>query len=526
MSLLNTAFFSIADLKLWFNTQTGAKTMLSDVPEIIPLRWTYIRDNLEFLLPTLKAQINKYVYPDQLNSQLTSFVNFVRTQRNNQNKNVNPLSNNLVLTEFYSVWDNIEVTSLPITLQERELLQNKITRVQNFIKTDFITIRNNVVAARDQIADQVGLSDASYNTTYSRSSTRALRDPKISDIDNMVMLQNIVVSIDLILANIGSLNTVNIDPFALARANANNPDITIRSNLSGKLVRMFFGESLEDLAFRYLNDPDRWIEIAIANGLKPPYIDEIGEAIPLIANGSGFQINIGATDSNGNLNIDKFYINQPVFLHSNTMLSPDQRIIINIRQIPVSGEIVLQLDGDVTLETYTTVDYAYIRVFTPDTINSNFLVMIPSTQSPNALPSQDVPFFLASKKEDERRAGVDLAINNSGDIVIMPSSDLQLSFGVANAVQAVQFKLMSERGQNVKHPTYGLPSVVGKKANAVKIKQILVSSINDMINADKRFDRIETLNVAISGNSASIQLMVRLAGSGSLVPLSFTVNVG
>jgi len=526
MSVLSTAFFSIANLKLWYNTQSGAKLMLSDVPQIIPLRWTYFRDNLEFIIPTLQKKISSYVYPDQFSAQLTGFINFVRTQRNNPNTNVNPLSNNIVLTEFYTVWDNIEVASLPITIQERNLIQGQVTTVQSYTKTDFINIQDNVAAARDLIADEVGLSDPSYNTIYTRIAVPTQRTATIDDINNMNMFQGIIASVDLILANLSSLNTLNIDPFALARANANNPDITIQSGQSGRLVKMFYGDSLEDLAFRYLNDPNRWIEIAIANGLRPPYIDEIGITVPIIANGSGFKLNVTATDPQGVPNIEKFYVNQPIFIQSNTHRSPDQRNIVNIRQIPVSGEIVIEVDGTNTLEIYRVVDQAYIRVYQPNTVNSNFLVMIPSQQSPDTQPSSQVPFFLATKSEDQRRAGVDMAINNGGDIVFTSGGDIQFSFGIANAVQAVQFKLMSERGQNEKHPTYGLPSVVGKKADAVKIKQILASGISDLIRADKRFSRIETLNISVSGNKASITLVVRLAGSGTLVPLSFTVNVG
>jgi hypothetical protein len=44
-----------------------------------------------------------------------------------------------------------------------------------------------------------------------------------------------------------------------------------------------------------------------------------------------------------------------------------------------------------------------------------------------------------------------------------------------------------------------------------------------MISADPRFDRIETLDVKVGGGSAIINLIIRMAGSGTIVPISFTI---
>lgn len=527
MALLPSAFKSLADLKLWFDSKSGATPKLSEVPELIPLRWPYFRDNWEFILPIVKSKMAQTSFPDELDTQLKAFTAFIQVQRNNANKNINPFSKSSILTDFYNVWDNIEVSSIPLTRQEQGIVQDKVTRVLRFIKTDFVAIKKSLAAARDEIADVTGTEDAEYNTVFHRSSVRTLRPARIKDISNMQTLQSGIKSVDFILANSASLNTTTIDPFALARQNANNPDIEIQTNRSGRLVRMFYGDSLEDLAYRYFGDQNRWIEIAIANGLKAPYIDEAGEAIKLLSNGSGNQLNINATDVSGNRNREKFFINQALFLQSDSVKFPDQRTVVNIREIPVSGELVIELDGDHNLDIYTTTDNAYARVFLPNTINSNFMIMIPSPEAPDTLPSNEVPFFLASKKEDERRAGVDLAYNDNRDLVLTSSGDLQLSFGLANAVQAMQIKMISEKGQNPHHPLFGLPVVVGQKAkDSAQIKQALITGINEMVDADTRFDRVETLNVKVDRGVVNINLVVRMAGTGTLVPISFTVNTG
>lgn len=526
MSQVDNAFNSLTELRLWFNDKSGIPITLANMPEIIPMRWAYFRDNWEFIVDNLKQNMFSYSYPDLLENQIEELSKLIRIQRHESNRRINPFAKKDILSTYYAVWENILLNSIPLTKEENNISTDKINRIRRFITTDFKKIRTDLVNGRDEIADTVGLSDTDYNNTFNRSSTKQLRDSRIRDVADMQTLQQAIVTIDYILANTGSLTTANVDPFALARINANNPDIEIRTAQSGQLVRMYFGDSLQSLAARYLGNPDRWIEIAIANGLRAPYIDEIGQPILLISNGDGSQINIAGMDGSIQ-NSDRVYVNQVIFLQSSTMKFPDQRTIIDIKQVPVSGELILELSGEANLSQYSTIDSAYIRVFKPNTINSNFMVMIPSGDPVQNQSTKETPFFLASKGEDEKRAGVDLLLSPNNDLIFSAFGDLQLSYGLANAQQAMQLKLMTEQGQMPRHLLYGLPSVIGTKASdPLAIKDALVTGINDMVNADSRFSRIETLNVSVEQGSAIISLVVRMAGSGSLIPLNFQVNIG
>jgi hypothetical protein len=284
---------------------------------------------------------------------------------------------------------------------------------------------------------------------------------------------------------------------------------------------------------RYLDDPNKWIDIAIANGLKPPYIDEVGTQIPLLSNGNNNKINIAGIDSMGQLNIDKLYINQPVFLQSSTQIVADQRLIIDIRQVPVSGEIILELDGNSDLVRYQIADNAYVRVYQPNTINSSFYVLIPSTDPLSEDRVDEVPWFLAKSAADEKLTKVDIAIDQNGEINFTTNNDIKISYGLDNAIQAIKLKIVTELGSLRYHPTFGLVNMLGQTNQDIdSVKDMIVESITDQIDIDPRFDRIETLDVEYTVNGGAnegasaiaIFLSVRLAGGDRIIPISFTVN--
>jgi hypothetical protein len=530
MDLTNT-YSKISDLNLWFKARSGDQLTLADISALIPLRWTYIRDNWETrLLPSIIRKLSTYANPSILKTQLDSFTKFVKIQRTSTS-GVNPLSSSDIFYRNYLVFDAITLDTAPVTKQEQAVIDNAVNRVSGFTKTDFVAIHDAVMQARDILADSVGGTDVNYNATYHRSPSMASLDITIENVSQMQLYNNIIQTTDFILANIFSLDTVTVDPFALAKANANNSDFDMAAYTSGKLVRMNYGEDLRDLANRYLGDSDKFIDIAIANGLKPPYIDESGQALPLIANGSQNQINIAKTDVNGNLNIDKFFINQIVILQSDTQRFSDQRIVVNIREVPVSGELIIELNGDNNLNIYQINDNANIRVFKPNTINSSFLILIPST-SGIPTPQEEVPFFLKSAGEDEKKAKIDFLLDDrSGDLIFNSTSDFALSFGLVNAIQAIKLKLLIEQGSLRKHPEYGFVVSQGQKNNNLSAgKAAIVESINSQIEMDSRFERVESLDINYfgSGSTASgftVDIVVRLAGSNATIPISFSVNV-
>jgi len=531
----DSIYLATSDLNLWLKTRAGDTLLMSDVPKIITDRWTYFRDNWEFIRPNYETAVNRYSNPDLLATQIDNFSEFIIDQRN-AGVNINPFENRNIQFTFFAIFDSTDLTEIPLTKDEKVIINSEIQRVNAFTKTDFLAIRNKLEEERNRSSDIIGGSDEDYNRIYDRSSVVQQLDRSINTIVDMQQLMNSIKVCTFIMANIFTLDTVSVDPFALAKFNANNPDFEMAEYRSGNLTKLNYGEDLQKFALRTLGDADKWIDVAIANGLKAPYIDEVGEKLFLLSNGNNNQINIAGTDSNGNLNIDKLYINQVLFIQSDAELFSSQRIITNITEVPVSGELVLQLDGDDNLDIYKIGDSAYIRIFKPNTINSNFFIMIPSEEDIPNDTRQEVPWFLQTSGEDEKRAKIDLLMTETGDIQFNSTGDLALSFGVENAIQAIRLKFSVEEGELPRHDDFGLINVAGSKTDDTDtIIKLITDSIVGMIEDDARYDRIETLDVNYvqstqerlgTGNNVLINLVLRLAGSDNTLPLTFTLNIG
>ena len=528
---VESGYVSAAELNLWFKVNDSSDLLLSDVTELIPYRWVYFRDEWLNIKQKYIDLIPGYANHNLFGKQIDDFTSFIETQKNSKNKN-NPFSNGDILYKFYTIFDNTSILELSLTREEQNLIDRKTDRVRGFIRKDFNDIRSSVVIARDYLADITGTADEDYNEIFGRSSVSAQLNIDNKNMNLMAYFQDTIKSIDFILANIYSLDSISVDPFLLAKQNANNPEIDISTYNSGKLKRFNYGESLQDISKRELGDSDRWIDIAIANGLKPPYIDEIGSQILMLSNANDNQLNI-AGSADGQLNIDRLFVNQVILIKSTTYPFPDQRIIKNIKEAPVSGEIIIEVDGEPNLDRYKTSDDANIRVFKPNTINSSFLILIPSKEEVSDEVLQDTPWFLRSSSESEKRQKIDLMITDEGDLNFTSNEDFQLSFGLENAIQALKLKLSTETGELEKHRDYGITTVQGmKNSNSIEIESFITSMINSAIAKDPRYDRVERLKVSYfsgkgdgTGVGFDVSVEARLAGSSSVIPITFSLDL-
>lgn len=536
---LDVIYETISIVNLWYKLRNTELLALTDIPEIIKFRWAYFRDDWQFIRTKYVSLIPTYIDPDMLINHIEAFDEFIDSQRT-LSINKNPLDNLTAQERFHAIFDTTLIENLTLTREEQILLDTKVQEVRAYTRNDFLSLKKTLIQERDYYTDYQSATDVDYNRIYDRSPTDGQVSLDTHAVNVIYHVQQTIKAIDYILANIFSLETATVDPFELARQNARNQEVEIGSYVSGQLTKLYYGESLQAIASRTLGDPDKWIDIAIANGLKPPYIDEVGEKIPLISNANGNQINIGPTDSSGNLNLDKLYVNQIVTLQSNTKPFLEQRLIINIKDIPISGELILELSGTDVLDDYKLSEAAHIRIYKPNTINSSFYILIP-TEEP--LSDEDVktdtPWFLRESSEGDRRQKVDLALHeDTNDLILTSTDDMVLSYGLANSIQAVKLKMGITKGELRKHDDYGLVQVQGRTNEDVgTLKEVLIDSITASIQQDNRFDRIERLDIydlrsAFGGDTSTVEsnglyivLSVRLAGSDTVIPISFKVNI-
>jgi hypothetical protein len=121
----------------------------------------------------------------------------------------------------------------------------------------------------------------------------------------------------------------------------------------------------------------------------------------------------------------------------------------------------------------------------------------------------------------EKSLGIDLKINQNGDLELNNLNDIKLIRGVENASQAIFIKLSIEPGSLLYHPELGTDLQIGSKTkNALQIKTQILKSLSK----DERFDGVEAF-VTVLGDIVLTDLKVTLANTGVEVPLQFSTPV-
>jgi len=311
------------------------------------------------------------------------------------------------------------------------------------------------------------------------------------------------------------------DPFFVVRNALNNPNIPMASSQSGFLVPFPAGSSLEKLAAKYLGTPDRALEIATANGLKFPYVDEVGHKTTLTVNGIGNIAIISLNDKDG------FYINQEIFLGSNGQ-KLIKRTILNIEEDKNNSQLLITLNGDANLSDYTTVQGAYVFSYDPYTVNSDEFIMIPTpgTAAGGFPINAQKPWFLDNVPTDLKNIDVDIAIDDTNDLVFDSTGDLALVYGMANAAQALNLKVQTKAKDLIRNPTFGLIEIAGKYNNSEITQTLLTMLIQQAIGGDDRFSGVNGLGYTITKGAVFINASVKLKGSNNSIPLTFQIPKG
>ena len=415
---------------------------------------------------------------------------------------------------YVGFFDKIPLGALQISKNLRQQMENdaeKIRRESNRLYWE--NKRNQLQKTLDNFEKYVGAADPFVAEVYGEEYVEPDHEPTSEDFDIIFNLNNAIQAMSQ-LAVSEDINFSAPSPTAFIAGLATQSGIAFREPRGKFLVPVPYGFSLEQIAARYLGDPNRWLEIAALNGLVSPYIDETGFQIPLSLNGNENQIVLA--------NADNLYVGQPVSLISNGK-NKTSRSITKIKKVS-NTYFIIYLDGEDDLGDYLVSDNAVLHAFLPNTINSQMSLYIPSDEDPQfadfiykPIPNVDDfdPLF--------RVAGIDLLLDANNDIVITTDGHTPLAVGLSAIIQDLRIKVSTPRGSILQHPSFGLPIDVGVSLADVNAEDLL-NALLDTFKGDLTYTNISSAQVRVQGPTSQINFMVGLRGVSEIIPISIDLR--
>ena len=521
---LTTTYTSLVDvfrdISLFTKLGNRQQYTLSDFPNIAISRWSYLRDNWNFLrdnmhnivegLPDNTTELS--LIKARTRTQLLQFSNLVH---NNQNLNNNPLNNNSTFKTYDELFRLFLVNDLPLTQADFKEIQATEDRISQLSYDDFDNMRARVRLTHDTLVDGIGLGDSTYNNVYDRVGNSAIISAKITDVQTMLALRRLIAYIESLLPSTTAIQPVP-DPFELIRNALNNPKIPLNSYTSGFIIPFPTGTSLERLASTYLGNPDRWMEIVIANGLQFPYIDEEGTKTFFIANGSRDTILLKGSD------YTEISIGMEVFIGSDAV-SLQSRKVISVVYDQVIDATVLKVNGTANLSNLLVSQRAYVFYYRYATVNGAKFIMIPRAGTSGFPLRINEPYFVKELDPALRNMQVDLQLDTNGDIIFTKQNDVALAYGLVAASQAINLKIAIQLGELLQNPQFGTKSLAGTLTSATNPASAILLMLNKMIAGDARFAGTRDVQITSNGNTINVTATVLLAGNDVVIPLTFTL---
>lgn len=413
--------------------------------------------------------------------------------------------------QYPLLFSQVPVNSLTLNDAQQTALQTELDTVNNFTVADLKAMRATILTLCTQLENSFGAGNAYYSQLYNQPAPIVRTEPMtLDEFDILQTFYAMLESYDTITATSQLDDNQILNGYEYVQALAATSGIPFDAASSKIQVPVPFGFNIEQIAARYLNDAQRWVEIATLNELREPYIDENGFVLSLLTNADGRNIVVDSTED--------LFIGQTVYLYSSTQ-TPTARTIINMETLSQTS-FLLTLDGLANLDVFTTADSAYIQAYLPGTVNSQSSIFIPSDLPAPPYDQISIPASVANvklvglSKVSWLLNGNDLAINNTGDF--------RLSAGITNLVQALAILFGTPLGSNLLEPTYGLGVRPGSSVADFDAKT-LYNQIVIQVTADPRFQGVTGLQVALNQGSLGINMGIQLSGQTGVFPVGFTL---
>jgi len=417
--------------------------------------------------------------------------------------------------EYFELFDEIDVDDLTLTPEQQQAFEDELERIDLITIDDLRDFQAVLLDLALQISNNFGAGDQTYADIY------GLQDPKPRVIDMTVeeneILADLYEAIQVydLLTSTKQFDDFKVEsPLEFVGGLANEAGIDFEISNSKFLVPVPFGSTIEEISARYLKDADKWLEIATLNALRSPYIDEEGFIFNFLSNAEGRQFNVDNSE-------DKLFLGQRILLQSDTVPAFSRKII-DVEKLG-EGNFLISVDGDDDLDNLKFSDNARMQGYLPGTVNSQNQIYIPSDV---AVDADDRTFQISHLDEPNltKVSKVDFLLTDNYDIALNSVGDFRLANGLTNLVQALKLKIITQKGTLLRHLEYGLGLTHGISVADID-NGIIISSLNQMVQSDDRFESITRMDIRLNGSTLGIDLAIKIANNSGIVPVSFDINL-
>jgi hypothetical protein len=414
--------------------------------------------------------------------------------------------------ENYPFFSTIRPSDLNLRPNTIKKMEAERKSVQSLRREDFERARNQAVQVLADFSDFIGAGDTTYTSTYHMPVRTTTRTPTDDEWDVVFSLNEVIQQYDALAAT-ASVNRNQVTSLDYVAGLARRSGIAFQVPKSKFSVPFPYGSTLETLSNRYLGTPGRWHEIATLNGLRAPYVDEVGFKLNLLVNGNANQILVSDASN--------LFVGQKLWIESTTTLRESRRIQ---KVTPVGTHFAVLLDGEPDLSKFTTASQSFVQAFLPDTVNSQQQIYIPSDAEPaedgflvKSIPGVNYFDPLVST------CGIDWLLTQDNDIIITPDGDGRLAAGLVNQIQKIRLALATPKGSLMYHPEYGLGLKPGTSTADVSAQQIK-SDISQLFRNDPSFTGVSGVSVQKDGGVVRIKMSIGIAGTSQYIPIQVDVK--
>lgn len=419
--------------------------------------------------------------------------------------------------KFPDFFNEITLDKLSLSDNLQIKIQQERDRVSALTRQDFENYRNYINEVSRDMATYFGLGSKTYDKVTGAVGVaypKFIKQPDRNELDILFSFRQLAQVLDQFCAQDTYQKDTIIDSFNFVGRLAASSDINFDISPGKTAVPVIYGATIDQLAFQYLGDEKRAIEIITLNRLDPPFIDEDGTFQKLNNN--------GLTNSFVISSADNLYIGQKVIL-SSFAVPQFARIIMDIKELSPTS-FLITVDGKPDLARLKTSDNAQVQHFSPGTVSSRDLIYIPSAIPPSDIPQRLKPIPRYTPDDDKliEISKIDLALSTDNDIILDKAGNAALSAGMANLVQALKLKMITPIGTLLKHPSYGFAIPIGINVSDITA-DLIKERMFDTIVSDSRFTSANNLQVSINGPIARINGSVNVRGLDGILP--FSINI-